>query len=178
MSNSGNPFVAEIEALQEIGKWWIANAVWRNGGRNDLLVVYMTPSNDKVRELAAEIFLLFAEPDGISEGQIESLIETALREAVESNAIVTSDEGTSYCKFCNQQARTIQQEHDRIRVQHAEDLLAVEKATREACAKIADTFEFDPCLADGHDHRWCSFCDAVQHASNSIAQAIREQGGK
>src|ERR1700752_3823075 len=85
----------------------------------------MTPE----RELAKNIFKLFLrEPyDGYfnakPDEQLIKEIESLLSEAMEKSSIVTSDEGTSYCRFCEQ--RAISNEQARL-------------DERERCAKIAE----------------------------------------
>lgn len=44
----------------------------------------------------------------------------------------------------------------------------------EEAAKIADNYEHKDCLAESHDERYCSYCEAVEDGAGYVAQAIKE----
>lgn len=122
----------------------------------------MTNSHDPAQELA-ERFVNFCADALVSGNMNWPLAKQTLAKEIENALVEAVAEEKKNCPLAHW-------DYSRER-QHAVDQARL--GERERCAKIADTFEFNSCPSDGHDERWCSFCDAVQHASDSIARDIR-----
>lgn len=136
----------------------------------------MTFSHDRAQELMERIVrVMFPTSEGIKLDYEEpkfaecaSLIEIALEEGEENAYYKGREEMYSELTPKIEQAR--QEEHDRIRIQHAEDLLAVDKKARlderERCAKIVEEYATKWGAAFNPEFKGTVITQKIQEGSN------------
>src|SRR3990167_7911314 len=96
---------------------------------------------EKAKELAEKIMIGFRSCVWDEDKPMLDFIESLLSEALEENTIVTSQEGTSYCRFCNQQAKKVEE----ARADEREQCAMVAQAHHSNEAGHQDQ-GFDECL--------------------------------